>query len=90
LIFKDFNNLILSALSSPFTPYKTVHKVRVTYYYIHTFFLSPYTIKTKNKAVIAAVNKARHYISSVLALVQKREEKEKKAPKPFKILELKL
>jgi hypothetical protein len=52
--------------------------------------LSPYIIKTKDEAVIAAVNKARHYIPSVLALVQKREEEEKKAPKPFEILKLKL
>jgi hypothetical protein len=90
LIFKDFNNLILFALPSFFISYKTVYKVCVIYYYIHTFFLSPYIVKTKDKAVIAAVNKARHYIPSALALVQKREEKEKKAPKPFEIFELKL
>jgi hypothetical protein len=90
LIFKDFNNLILSALSSPFTFCKTVYKVYVTYYYIHTFFLSPYIIKTKDKAIITAINKARYYILSALALVQKKEKKEKKAPKPFKILKLKL
>jgi hypothetical protein len=52
--------------------------------------LSPYIVKTKDKAVIAAVNKARHHIPSALALVQKGEEEEEKAPKPFKILKLKL
>jgi hypothetical protein len=52
--------------------------------------LSSYTVKTKDKAVIAAVNKARHYIPGALVLVQKREKKEEKAPKPFKIPELKL
>jgi hypothetical protein len=51
--------------------------------------LSPYVVKTKDEAVIAAVNKARHYILNALALVQEGE-KEEKAPKPFEILELKL
>jgi hypothetical protein len=90
LIFKDFNDLTLPALPPPFTSYKTVHKVRVTYHYIHTFFLSPYTVRTKDEAVITAVNKARHYIPGALALVQEGEEEEEKAPKFFKIPELKL
>jgi hypothetical protein len=90
LIFEDFNDLILFALLFPFISYKTVHKVHVTYYYVYIFFLSPYTVRTKDKAVIAVVNKARHYIPGVLVLVQKREKKEKKAPKPFKIFKLKL
>jgi hypothetical protein len=89
-IFKDFDDLTLSALSFPFVSRKTVHKVCVTYHYVHIFSLSPYIVKTKDKAVIAAVNEARHYIPSALALVQKEEKKEKKAPKPFKIFELKL
>jgi hypothetical protein len=52
--------------------------------------LSPYAVKTKDKAVIAAVNEARHYIPNALALVQEGEKEEEKAPKPFEILELKL
>jgi hypothetical protein len=79
----------LSALPSPFTSHKTVHEVCVTYHHVYTFSLSPYTVKTKDKAVIAAINKARHYIPSALVPVQEGEEEEK-APKPFKIPELKL
>jgi hypothetical protein len=88
-IFEDFNDLTLSALSSPFTSRKTAHEVCVTYHHVYTFSLSPYTVKTKDKAVIAAINKARHYIPGVLVLAQEGEEEEK-APKPFKIPELKL
>jgi hypothetical protein len=89
LIFKDFDDSTLSALPPPSTSRKTVHEVRVTYYYVHIFSLSPYTVRTKDKAVIAAVNKARHHIPGALAPVQEGEEEEK-APKPFEILELKL
>jgi hypothetical protein len=90
LIFEDFNDLTLPALPPPFTSRKTVHKVRVTYHYIYIFSLSPYAVRTKDKAVIAAVNKARHYIPGALALVQEGEEEKEKALKPFEILELKL
>jgi hypothetical protein len=89
-IFEDFDDSTLPALPPPSTPRKTVHEVRVTYHHVHTFSSSPHAVRTKDEAVIAAVNEARHHIPGALAPVQEGEEEEEKAPKPFEIPELKL